>query len=152
MRKMAIQVWSDELMQVLYTGGITTTLTTALLGLFQAPVALSPSVLKADLDAAEATYVAYAKIALGATPGVYLDPLIGWIVPFPALLFTYTSAPANLIYGWYLVNAANTLLFGAGNFAVPRNMAVAGDGLLVQLQFQIGYPPPLELILNGQPQ
>jgi hypothetical protein len=149
---MAIQVWSDGLIESALTTGISTPLTTALLGLFKSSVPLTPSTLKADLDSAEATFGGYAKQALGATPGVYLDPVLGWILPTPGILFTYTGTPSEVIYGWYLVNAGNTVLYAAGNLIIPKNLSVNGQGILVQLNFQLGYPPPLEAIVNGTPQ
>jgi hypothetical protein len=149
---MATQIWADSLIESALSTGISVPLTTGLLGLFQSSLVLSPSIPLATVVAAEAAFAGYARQALGATPGIYLDPVLGWILPTPGLLFTYTGTPTEIIYGWFIVNSGATVLFAAGNFITPKPLTVNGQGILLQLNFQLGYPPPLEAIMNGTPQ
>lgn len=104
-------------------------------------VELSPATVKADLEAAEATFSGYPAggIAITAFLSPILAPEGGYAIQSPTVQFATddpTTTP-NLIGGFWLESAAGAVIL-ATQFNTPVPMQVPGQGLPVSVRQVFG--------------
>jgi len=115
------------------TGKANAPIGTGTLRLFTAPMTVNQGRVIGDFT--EATFTGYAGVALtGATwPSATLTGPVATSTYGANVTFTRTSSGApQLIYGWFLTDAAKTLLYACALFASgPFAMVNAGDSITV---------------------
>lgn len=136
---MATQVYPNE--GALWLAGVVrTALAASHMNLFQnGTVTLSPSTTLAQLTAVVADYTGYAEQDIATWFAPLLNPLGGASIESGLLQFAI-AAPytvSNTIQGWYLTNAADELVC-AGDFAAPRDLVGAGDGIPFNVELIFG--------------
>ena len=108
--------------------------------LFQSgSVTLGPLTTLVDLDAAEADYTGYAAQNIAAWTDPLLNGLGGASIEAGLLQFAI-AAPytvPNMIQGWYLTETGGDLVC-AGDFAVLKGLAGAGDGIPFNVTLRFG--------------
>jgi len=100
--------------------------------LFQNDIAITPGLVLGDLT--EANFTGYAEETLADTWVAGLDVVGKGVLAYPTNVnFTQTGvASTNIIYGWYIVNFAETGLLAVGRFDEPIVMDLDGNELLVK--------------------
>jgi hypothetical protein len=103
----------------LYTNNVTPTPQTVLGDLTQA--------LNADIPGYAAVAITWDGTPSRSPDGSWID--YGTDAPFIA---TGAGSGANTVYGWYLTDAANTVLLGAQLLPAPFTFTLPGDGFRVE--------------------
>jgi len=121
-------------------GVVQTALAASEMKLFQSgTITLSPATTLAQLDAVIANYTGYATQTITAWFAPLLNPLGGASIESGLLQFAI-AAPytvPNTIQGWYLVDAGGDLVC-AGDFATPKELVGAGDGIPFNVELIFG--------------
>lgn len=102
-------------------------------------VTLTAATTLAQLTAAVADYTGYAEQDIATWFAPLLNPLGGASIESGLLQFAI-AAPytvPNTIQGWYLTDTANALVC-AGEFATPRELVGAGDGIPFNVELIFG--------------
>jgi hypothetical protein len=90
-------------------------------------------------DFTEATYDGYVALALTAWGTPFIGPDGNGQVTAPGILFVDTGfATPNTIYGYYLTNAAGTVLLLSGKFDAPILMNNTGIGFVFVPTLELG--------------
>ena len=119
-------------------GYVRTALATGKLRLYASPLTLNPSILKAALVAAEATYDGYAAYVITTWNAVYYDPSGG--SSFQAVHqfdFTPGAGTVNTVYGFWVEDTAGNLLV-VGNLPAPVVMQALGDSIPMSVTLNYG--------------
>lgn len=121
-------------------GVVQTALAASNMKLFQTgSVTLTAVTTLAELDAAECDYTGYAAEAIATWFDPLLNPLGGASIESGLLQFQI-DAPytvSNIVQGWYLVESGGGLVC-AGDFATPRQLVGAGDGIPFNVELIFG--------------
>lgn len=116
-----------------------TYLASSVLKLFQNPLTLSVSTVKADLTAAVATFTGYSAATVTAWDGPFYDPNGGASLTTGTQFFAVGSTPTvtNTIYGWWIEDEAGNLVV-CGSFDAGIDMSVEYDAIPLSITLNWG--------------
>ena len=102
-------------------------------------VVLSNTTTLADLTAAEADYTGYAAETIAAWFDPLLNPAGGASIESGLVQFQIASpyTTPNVIQGWWIEDSTGDLV-AAGDFAVPKSLMGAGDGIPFNIELIFG--------------
>lgn len=90
-------------------------------------------------DLTQATFAGYAAVAALAFGTCYIDADGNFKLSAPSEQFTATGIGVlETVYGYYLTDAAGTVLHGANLLDTPVPITQIGDGLIVQPDITYG--------------
>lgn len=119
---------------------VQTALAASVLSLFQVGVVtLSATTTKAELEAAEADYTGYATETIATWFDPLLNPLGGASIESGLKQFSIDAPYTvdNVIQGWWVEDSTGDLVC-AGDFATPKPLVGAGDGIPFNIELVFG--------------
>lgn len=93
----------------------------------------------------------YAAVAITWDGTPQRDQLGVWNDYGNDALFAASAAPGapQIVYGWYMTDAANTTLLASGRLAVPFTYTAAGDGLRLEPRLSLSETNGTDYLLQA---